>query len=141
MNLEKVQKKLMIAFCASIAVCALLVVLYETDILPIGIYTESKSSEFVWTVIMELLTLCVIPLALKLFKFKQIHTQLIERKAQALLPWGLARLGLLAIPMLLNTLLYYLYMNVAFGYMGIILFLCLFFIIPTMDRCQSDVKE
>lgn len=131
----------MTAFCASIAICVLLVFLFETDILPIGTLTEAKSSEFVMSVIMELLTLCVIPLALKLFKFKHIHTQLTESKHQSLLSWGLIRLCLLAVPMILNTVLYYLYMNVAFGYMGIILFLCLFFIIPTMDRCNSDVKE
>ena len=130
----------MTAFCASIAICVLLVFLFETDILPIGTLTEAKSSEFVMSVIMELLTLCVIPLALKLFKFKNIHTQLTEGKHLSLLSWGLIRLCLLAVPMILNTVLYYLYMNVAFGYMGIILFLCLFFIIPTMDRCNSDVK-
>lgn len=131
----------MTAFCASIAICVLLVFFFETDILPIGTLTEAKSSEFVMSVIMELLTLCVIPLALKFFKFKHIHTQLTEGKHQSLLSWGLVRLCLLAVPMIVNTVLYYLYMNVAFGYMGIILFLCLFFIIPTMDRCNSDVKE
>ena len=138
--MEKVQKQLIVAFCIPIVICALLVFLYETDILPVGTLAESKSSEFVISVIMELLTLLVIPLALKLFKFKRIRNQLTTNKAQALFPWGLVRLLLLAIPMVLNTLLYYLYMNVAFGYMGIILFLCLFFIIPTMDRCKSDVE-
>ena len=138
--MEKVQKKLIVAFCIPIVICALLVLLYETNILPVGTFAESKSSEFVLSVIMELLTLLVIPLALKLFKFKRIRTQLTTNKAQALLPWGMVRLLLLAIPMILNTILYYLYMNVAFGYLAIILFLCMFFIIPTMDRCKSDVE-
>lgn len=138
--MEKVQKKLIAAFCIPIAICAILVFLFETNILPVGTLAESKSSEFVISVIMELLTLLVIPLALKLFRFKNIHTQLTTNKEQALLPWGMVRLLLLAVPMLLNTILYYLYMNVAFGYLGIILFLCMFFIIPTMDRCKGDIE-
>ena len=32
-------------------------------------------------------------------------------------------------------------MNVAFGYMGIILFLSLFFIYPSKARCQQELKE
>ena len=119
-------------FCASIIVCVVFVLLCETDIIPTGILAESKNSEFVILTVMEILTLCFIPLALKLFAFNRIHSQLIERKERALLPWGILRLNLLIIPMLLNALFYYLYLNVAFGYLGIILCLCLFFIEVTL---------
>lgn len=138
--MEKVQKKMMAYFCMSIATVLLLVILFETDIFPTGVFTESKSSEFVFLTMMEIVTLGAIPLALGLFKIKRIHSKLVERKEKALLPWGMLRLYLLAIPMLTNVLLYYFYMNVAFGYLGIMLFLCMFFVIPTMDRCQSDVE-
>jgi hypothetical protein len=70
-----------------------------------------------------------------------VRKALAEKKADALLSWGVLRLGLLSVPMILNTLFYYLFMNVAFGYMAIILFLCLFFVVPTMDRCQSEVEK
>ena len=53
----------------------------------------------------------------------------------------MTRLLMLCVPMIVNTVLYYVFMNVAFGYMGIILFLCLFFVMPTMDRCLSEIKE
>lgn len=138
--MEKVQKILMQLFCASIIVCIVFLILCETDVIPTGILTESKNSEFVLLTVMEILTLGFIPLALRLFKFNRIHNQLVEHKERALLPWGIVRLNLLIIPMILNALFYYLYMNVAFGYLGIILFLCLFFIIPTINRCNSDVE-
>lgn len=138
--MEKVQKKMMAYFCMSIATVLLLVILFETNIFPTGVFTDSKSSEFVFLTMMEIVTLGAIPLALGLFKIKRIHAILVERKEKALLPWGMLRLYLLAIPMLTNVLLYYFYMNVAFGYLGIMLFLCMFFVIPTMDRCQSDVE-
>ena len=138
--MKKVQKKLMTLFCASIAISLLLVFLSEINIVPNGTLAESKDSEFVMMTVMEILTLCVIPLSLRLFKFKPIHTKLIEQKEQALLPWGTLRICLLALPMIVNAQLYYQYMNVAFGYLAIILFLCMFFIIPTMDRCKGDIE-
>ena len=54
---------------------------------------------------------------------------------------GMLRLSLLLIPMQVNTLLYYLYMNPAFGYMAIILLLCLPFVYPSMNRCLDETTE
>lgn len=139
--MEKAQKLLMIAFCTPIIICALLIVLFESDLLLSGGWAENKSQEFLVLSMMELITICLIPLSLRLFKFGKVKESLAEKKADALLPWGVLRLGLLSVPMILNTQFYYLFMNVAFGYMAIILFLCLFFVVPTMDRCQSDVEK
>ena len=91
--------------------------------------------------IMELATLACVFLALKFFKFKQIHQSLITEKAPALLKYGSLRLLLLELPMLTNTLLYYMYMNTTFGYMAIILLLCLPFVFPTMNRCIDETTE
>ncbi len=41
-------------------------------------------------------------------------------------------------PMLVNAVLYYVFMNVAFGYMAIILFLSTLFIFPTQERCEQE---
>ena len=46
---------------------------------------------------------------------------------------------MLTVPMVVNTLLYYLFMNVAFGYLAIILALCIFFVFPSMSRCEAEV--
>lgn len=117
---------------------AVIAVLFETDILPCGqLATEDKRTEFVWATVMELLTIAVIPLALRLFRFGRVARSLTS--AAALLRWAMLRLLMLCVPMVVNLLLYYLFMNVAFGYMSIILVLCLFFVVPTKSRCEAEL--
>ena len=95
------------------------------------------NGEFLAAMVMELLTIAFIPFALKMFKLRYVASRLVS--PEALLRFGLARLALVVVPMLINTLLYYLYLNVAFGYLAIILALCLFFVFPTKDRCEAEM--
>lgn len=129
-------------FWLPVALSLIIVVLYETESLADGVWATDKSLEFVIATVMELLTICLIPLALRLFKFKHIHRQLHQAaedvRRSSLLRYGSLRLNMLCLPLLVNTLLYYLFMNVAFGYMAIILLLCLFFVYPSMARCVDD---
>ena len=53
----------------------------------------------------------------------------------------LLRLLLLFLPLLADTLLYYIYMNPTFGYLGIILALCLPFVYPSEGRCISETEQ
>ena len=127
-------------FIVSLCISAAMVLLFETDILPDGVcHTATGAAEFVWATVMELLTICVIPVALRLFRFGSIARRLVS--AEALLSWGSLRLLMLCVPMVLNTLLYYMFMLPSFGYMAIILFLSIFFVFPSMERCVGDVAE
>lgn len=140
--MNQVRKTLTIIFWTFIALSLLTVILFETGIWDFGYYAgSSEQAEFLLTIMMELLTLAVIPLALKLFKLKNIHADLLKRKEEALGKWGILRLLMLEVPMLLNTLLYYAYANTTFGYMAIILCLTLFFVYPSKERCLSEVSE
>lgn len=58
-----------------------MVVLYETQIILEGGLAGDVQGEFLTVTIMELLTICSIPLALRLFKFKAVRS-IIERKRQ-----------------------------------------------------------
>lgn len=128
-------------FVACVVVAIAMVVLFETETLPTGVLAEEKQSEFLLVSLMELTTLGGVFLALRLFKFEAVHRDLITRKAPALLKWGMTRLALLLVPLLVNTLLYYIYMNTTFGYMAIIQFLCLPFVFPSQNRCEGEVTE
>lgn len=139
--MEKTQKILMGLFMGLLAMTLLLVVLYETDVLEAGTMTDNQQTEFLATTMMELLTLAGVFLALRLFKFKGIHQQLVSQQAPALLKWGSLRLLLLEVPMLCNTYLYYIYVAPTFGYMAIIQLLCLPFVWPSMDRCMAETTE
>ena len=57
-----------------------------------------------------------------------------------MLRWGTLRLAMLCVPMMLNTWLYYQFVNVAFGYMGIIGLLSLAFVYPTRTRYIQEMK-
>ena len=134
------QKILMRTFCAFVAAAAIVVVLFETGLLCEGALAGTgDSSEFVVLSAMELITICVIPVALRLFKFRAVGQRLVT--PQGLLHYGLLRLLMLCVPMVVNTVLYYLYMSVAFGYMGIILFLCMAFVVPTKGRCEAELRN
>lgn len=89
---------------------------------------------------MEVATICLIPLSLRLFKWKHVVSAIHSAGDRAMLRWGTVRLLMLCVPMMLNTWLYYQFMNVAFGYMGIIGLLSLAFVYPTRTRYIQEKK-
>ncbi|MBQ9178195.1 MAG: hypothetical protein IJ140_04300 [Prevotella sp.] len=117
------------------------ILLFELNILQSGMLAGEKTLEFVFVSIMELATLILIPLALYLFKIKRVRKELVEKKEEALGKWGAIRIMMLADTMFVNTFLYYMFMNVTFAYMAIILLLSLAFVFPTKERCEQDVAE
>lgn len=139
--MKETRNQLMAVFVFAILFAFGAVVLYETNMMESGLFAEHKNSEFLLTALMELLTLGGVFLALRLFMFQKVHDELISKKEHALFKWGILRLGLLLIPMVANTYLYYMFMNTTFGYMAIIQLLCLPFVFPTMSRCQSEVES
>jgi len=139
--MKKTQALLMSLFVIGLALCLLMVILFESNLLVAGGLTTYSQTEFLLTTLMELTTLGSVFLALRLFKFEKIHHDLCTRKESALQKWGVLRLLLLIGPMMINTLLYYLFMNPTFGYMAIIELLCLPFVFPSMNRCITETTE
>ncbi len=145
MKLEKdikyVQRVLMGTYLSDIAIALAIVAIFQLELLEITNLMTYPDIVFWLQVLMELLTICVIPMALRLFKLKKIHNQLMNQKAEALMNWGLVRIHLIGIPMLMNAYLYEQTQSPAFGYMAIILFLANFFITPTLGRCKEEVAK
>lgn len=140
--MKQVRLTLTVLFWTILALALITVVLFETGVFEFGYYASDQvQAEFLLTIMMEILTLATIPVALKLFKFKSVRADLIARKHEALRKWGLLRLLMLLVPMLVNTLLYYAYGKTTFGYMAIILCLTLPFVYPSKERCESEVEE
>lgn len=131
----------MVFYTAQVLIALVFIVLFETDVLPTGVKADDKQSEFVLTALMEIISLGAAFLGLRLFKFKAIHNDLVNRKETAMWKWGMTRLLILQAPMVVNTLLYYIYMNTTFGYMGIMLLLCLPFVFPSLNRCLAETSE
>ena len=136
--MKKVSKQLTFVFVLLVTVALVMVALYEFDVLETGVLADSKQTEFVAMTVMELTTLVAAFLGLRLFKFPKIHADLITHKEPAMLKWGMLRLLVLEVPMVCNTYLYYIYMNPTFGYLAIILLLCLPFVFPSLNRCIDE---
>ena len=74
---------------------------------------NAETIQFLLTTLMELVTLVCAYLGLRLFKKS----------------WKL-RLSLIAVPLLVNAILYIIYQTTPFFYLGVILLLCLPFVWP-----------
>lgn len=136
--METIQKKLQLIFWIPIILSAIIIILGELDIIPNGILANDKQVEFVIMSMMEILTIIAIPVALKLFKFKAIANKLASDTLHHLERWGIVRLCLLNVPMVINLVCYYLFVGAGFGYLAIILFLSLFFVYPSLSRCYNE---
>ena len=139
--MKKVSKQLMAFYIAQIALALVIIVLFETDVLPVGVKADDKQSDFVMVALMEIISLGAAFLGLRLFKFKPIHDDLVSRPERAMWKWGMSRLLILEVPMVIDTLLYYIYMNTTFVYLGIMLLLCLPFVFPTLNRCLDETRK
>ena len=139
--METIQKKLQLIFWIPIVLSAIIIILGELDIRPNGILANDKQVEFVIMSMMEILTIIAIPVALKLFKFKAIANKLASDTLLHFERWGIVRLCLLNVPMVINLVCYYLFVGAGFGYLAIILFLSLFFVYPSLSRCYNETDS
>ena len=139
--MRSISKKLTVIYMSLAALALVVILLYETDILDAGVMEEQKQSEFILTALMELISLGAAFLGLRLFKFKAVYHDLVSREESAMWKWGIIRLLILEVPMVVDTLLYYLYMNTTFGYLAIMLLLCLPFVFPSLNRCLAETSK
>ena len=68
---------------ANVGVAVVIAALYELDILPSGMMTGRPQDEFLSTISMELITIVFIPVALRLFKTKDVEKRLEEGNIKA----------------------------------------------------------
>ena len=139
--MNEVIKLLKLVFYLSVATALLIVVLGETGVLPNGLWAANVSADFVVTSMMELSTIILLPLALRLFKISIVSNDLILHKSVALRKWGIIRLCMMIVPLILNTLFYYFFMSATFGYMAIIVLIAMMFIYPSTSRCNVETEE
>lgn len=143
--MKRIQKILLFNYILFWGIALLWVVLNENDVFGIvGKLHRDASSDFIFTSTMEIVTICSIPLVLRLFKFGGIRGAIRKDNSQfhsTYLTFSLVRINVLLVEMLVNAVLYYLFMNVAFGYMAIILFLASFFVFPTQERCEQEYND
>lgn len=139
--MKKIRNILAAEMYASIIVSLVIILLYETEVLLPGGMSDNANMEFLAVSGMEIITICMIPLSLKLLKLNGVKARLKQHGAREYIKWGSIRMAMICVPMMVNTLMYYVAgLNVAFGYMGIICFVCLAFIYPSETRCANETR-
>lgn len=138
-EIKMTTRKLQLFFWGNILVALFIVIVNETMLsTESGLLAgDDAHIEFVLVMIMELLTLAIVPLALRLTKIKRV-AQYMEQGLAKYMVVALLRNDMLAFPMIINTILYYVYMKPSFGYMAIILLLCMPFIYPSRSRVAVE---
>lgn len=130
---------MLILFYVAAVLGLLLVAVFETVVVfPETRVTDITQFEFLMTLFVELGTVAVIPVSLRMFKFRRVADDLHTRHEKALLKWGLLRLQMLFCALFINIILYYAFMNTSFGYLAIIVALCLPFVYPSIQRCTVE---
>lgn len=123
-----------------IGVSLLIVVLYESELLLPGGLEPDRELDFYVSTVMECLTICLIPVALRLFKFPAVK-RAVNGGGKGYVLWAAIRLMLLTFPMMLNTWIYYQFVNVAYGYMAIIGLLSLVLVYPSRSRYIHETGQ
>ena len=140
--MKETQKILMLLFWSILLQAGAIYLIADVMDIDIGVLSgTSREARFIPTTLMILVTLALVPLSLRLFKFRKVADDLVRCKEVALKKWGVIRLTIFEFLLVANTLLYYLYgFEPTFGYLAIVVLLTMPFVYPSMTRCISETE-
>ena len=127
-----------ILFYSNILIALVLFILFE------GGWTEQPMKEFVVTYTMELLAIVFVWLSLRLLKFNKIQNWLFsdsEKIESRYFLLASTRILAIGLPLILNVLFYYLFINTTFAGLSAIHLLALMFVFPSKDRLKNDTTS
>lgn len=129
-------KKLKIAYWTLVIILVLGLLLIETDVVPVGVLAgiDEGTTEFVFQTIATLVTLAMVYMSLRLFRFKAIASRLKTDYGK----WSMIRIAMLGLSGVLSLAGYGLFLNVSFEYLLFLVFIALVFITPTEKRYLSE---
>ena len=133
MDAKKINRMLNLLAVIQLATAVIIVILFETGLAPSG----TVGPNYVGQIAVVLTTLLCVPLALKLMAFRRIHQQ-VEGNLPRYYAYGLMRISLLGVPILLGLLVYYISLDASALYCALIAALAFLFIWPTMDRLERE---
>ena len=132
----------MFVYVAVLAVAGTVYVCGDFLDVDMSFWSHSKQSNVILQMLMVLLTLGLVPLSLRLFRFQHVRRSLQAHPVQSLLRWGVLRLSILGFLLIGNTSLYYLYgFESAFGYLAVMTLLTMPFVLPTKSRCVAETES
>ena len=146
---EQIKRILIIQKSAFIGVWTaplLLVVLYETGLYQEGLLAGNAQMEYILQSVSILLTIGLIPFALRMFNLnlvKRIKELPLQQALKSYQTWSLLRLALLFVPAILALSFYYLTMNTTNLFCACMALIATLFCVPSESRIKHalDLPE
>ncbi len=121
--------------CVAFLAAALLF-LGERNVIPTGIIPQN----YVLQIIECLLTLGCVPLALKFMTFTLVRAN-VTSSPRRYYPCAVLRILMLAVPLLLGIVLYYVMLDASMFYCALIAALAFLYVWPTKGRLRNETGE
>lgn len=140
-KMNKSRRILLGELAAAILLTLLIVIAFESGLLMPGSLSGHSSLYYV-QMAMQLTTLFVIPTGLYLLRNGIVKKSVMGARSEGIyILWASVRMLMLCVPLVLNILFYYLYgSEVGFFYLAVVLFLALYFVYPSEDRCKCETS-
>ena len=142
---EQIKKILIIQKSAFLGVWTaplLLVVLYETGLYQEGLLAGDAQMEYILQSVSILLTIGLIPFALRMFNLnlvKRIKELPLQQALKSYQTWSLLRLALLFVPAILSLSFYYLTMNTTNLFCACMALIATLFCVPSESRIKNEL--
>ena len=107
-----------------------------------GIYAGDAQMEYIFQSVCILLTICLIPLALRLFNLnlvKRIKELPLQEALKSYRIWGDVRLSLLFAPVMLGLTFYYLTLNTTGLFCACMALIASLFCVPSENRIINEL--
>ena len=120
----------------------LLVVLYETGLYQEGLLAGNAQMEYILQSVSILLTIGLIPFALRMFNLnlvKRIKELPLQQALKSYQTWSLLRLVLLFVPAIMALSFYYLTMNTTNLFCACMALIATLFCVPSENRIKNEL--
>ena len=142
---EQIKRILIIQKSAFIGVWTaplLIVVLYETGLYQEGLLAGNAQMEYILQSVSILLTIGLIPFALRMFNMnlvKRIKDLPLQQALKSYQIWSFLRLALLFVPAILALSFYYLTMNTTNLFCACMALIATLFCVPSENRIKNEL--
>ena len=120
----------------------LLVVLYETGLYQEGLLAGNAQMEYILQSVSILLTIGLIPFALRMFNMnlvKRIKDLPLQQALKSYQTWSLLRLALLFVPAIMALSFYYLTLNTTNLFCACMALIATLFCVPSESRIKNEL--
>ena len=120
----------------------LLVVLYETGLYQEGLLAGNAQMEYILQSVSILLTIGLIPFALRMFNLnlvRRIKELPLQQALKSYQTWSLLRLALLFVPAIMALSFYYLTMNTTNLFCACMALIATLFCVPSENRIKNEL--